>query len=171
MAKLKILYLCTGNSCRSQMAEALTNHLLGDLVEAHSAGSKPDPAKFPSSRGVHPRAVATLQKAGIATENLYSKSWDPFIEQKDSIDFVFTLCGSALKDMAEACPVFPGMPRQAHWGLDDPSHVQGSEDEIRRAFDEAFGILKRRISLFGELVSRNPEPSAIQKEIERIGKA
>lgn len=169
MSKLKILYLCTGNSCRSQMAEAITNHMLADHVEAVSAGSAPDPDKFRETRGVHPRAIAMLKSAGISTEGLSSKSWDPFIAQKDSIDFVFTLCGSALKDMAEACPVFPGAPRQAHWGLEDPSHVTGTEAEIQRAFKEAFEILQRRIALFGELI-RKPLTGHVQAEIEGIGK-
>ena len=151
------------------MAEAITNHLLGERVQAVSAGSAPDQNKFRETRGVHPRAIAMLESAGIPTESLVSKSWDPFIAQKDSIDFVFTLCGSALKDMADACPVFPGAPRQAHWGLDDPSHVQGTEAEIQRAFKEAFEILNRRITLFGELINR-PLAEHAQQDIEAIGK-
>ncbi|MCD8570779.1 MAG: arsenate reductase ArsC [Alphaproteobacteria bacterium] len=129
----KILVLCTGNSCRSVMAEALLNHLGQGGIEAVSAGSAP-------AGYVHPKSIETLKRHGINPGVPRSKSWDEFAGQ--SFDLVITVCDAAA---AESCPVFLGRHEKLHWSTPDPAKAQGSEVEIQAAFDEAFEMLKSRI--------------------------
>lgn len=128
-----ILFLCTGNSCRSIMAEALMNHLGGGRYHAYSAGSKPTGI-------VHPRALETLQRHGIPAGHPQSRSWDALVDT--AFDDVVTVCDAAA---AESCPIFPGTARKHHWSTPDPAHAAGSDAEIDAAFDEAFLLLKTRI--------------------------
>ncbi len=128
-----ILVLCTGNSCRSVMAEALINHLGTGRCKAMSAGSKP--AGF-----VHPKSLETLKRHGIEIGKLYSKSWNEFVET--SFDLVITVCDAAA---SEVCPVFPGKYERLHWSTPDPAAATGSEEEINASFDRVFTMLKTRI--------------------------
>lgn len=130
---LRALVLCTGNSCRSVMAEALINYLGKGKYEAVSAGS------FPAGY-VHPKSIETLKRHGIDPGNPRSKSWDEFAGE--SFDLVITVCDQAA---GESCPIFPGQPKKLHWSTPDPAKATGSETEINAAFDEAFNMLKRRI--------------------------
>jgi len=156
------LFLCTGNSARSIMAEALLNHKSKGNFTAFSAGSHP-------SGTPRPEALAQLQSAGIGIEGLRSKSWDEFATPgAPHLDFVFTVCDNAAN---EACPYWPGQPMTAHWGITDPAAVKGTPEEIARAFREAFIILDRRIGLFLSLPLATLEELAIQEEITKIGKA
>ncbi len=129
----KVLVLCTGNSCRSIMGEALINHLGAGRYSAVSAGSQP-------TGYVHPRALETLQRHGVPTGDYRSKSWDEFTDQ--ALDLVITVCDSAA---AETCPIFPGRYSKLHWSTPDPAHAQGDDTAIDAAFDEAFFMLKNRI--------------------------
>ena len=157
-----VLFLCTGNSARSIMAEALLNHKSRGNFTAFSAGSHP-------SGTPRPEALAQLQSAGIGIEGLRSKSWDEFATPgAPHLDFVFTVCDNAAN---EACPYWPGQPMTAHWGITDPAAVKGTPEEIARAFREAFIILDRRIGLFLSLPLATLEELAIQEEITKIGKA
>src|SRR5579863_9329363 len=134
-----VLFLCTGNSARSIMAEALLNHKGKGSFTAYSAGSHP-------SGTPRPEALAQLQSAGISTEGLRSKSWDEFAQPgAPHLDFVFTVCDNAAQ---EQCPYWPDRPMTAHWGIADPAAVKGTPDEIERAFGGAFATLERRIDLF-----------------------
>ena len=156
------LFLCTGNSARSIMAEALLNHKSKGNFTAYSAGSHP-------SGTPRPEALAQLQSAGIGIEGLRSKSWDEFaVPGAPHLDFVFTVCDNAAN---EACPYWPGQPMTAHWGIPDPAAVKGTPEEIARAFREAFVVLDRRIGLFLSLPLATLEQLAIQEEIRKIGKA
>jgi arsenate reductase len=156
-----VLFLCTGNSARSIMAEAILNHKSGGGFTAYSAGSHPSGAP-------RPEALRQLASAGIATEGLRSKSWDEFaVAGAPRMDFVFTVCDNAAN---EVCPFWPGQPMTAHWGIADPAAVKGSE-EIERAFRDAFVVLDRRIGLFLALPLATLEQLATQREIERIGRA
>jgi arsenate reductase len=130
---IKVLVLCTGNSCRSIMAEALINHLGHGRYRAWSAGS------FPTG-SVHPEALATLKRHGIDPGQPRSKSWNEFADH--SFDLVITVCDQAA---GESCPLFPGKPRKLHWRTPDPSKVTGSEEEIEAAFSDVFWMLKKRI--------------------------
>jgi arsenate reductase len=157
-----VLFLCTGNSARSIMAEAILNHKGKGMFTAYSAGSRP-------SGTPRPEAVQQIESAGISTDGLRSKSWDEFgIPGAPHLDFVFTVCDSAAK---EACPYWPGQPITAHWGIPDPAAVNGTLEEIDRAFHDAFVVLDRRIGLFVSLPLATLEQLAIQKEIERIGQS
>ncbi len=158
-AQYNILFLCTGNSARSIMAEAILNHKAKGRMTAYSAGSHP-------SGTVRPEALEQLEAAGISTDGLRSKSWYEFADGPP-MSFVFTVCDNAAN---EACPFWPGQPMTAHWGIPDPAAVQGTPEEIARAFRDAFSILDRRISLFLSLPLSTLEKLAIQKEIESIGK-
>ena len=129
----KVLVLCTGNSCRSVMGEALFNHLGKGLIEAFSAGS--NPAGF-----VHPKSIETLQRNGVHAGEPRSKSWDEFEDQ--TFDLVVTVCDAAA---AESCPVFFGAKNKLHWSTPDPAKATGTDKEIEAAFDEAFFMLKDRI--------------------------
>lgn len=131
----RILVLCTANSCRSIMAEALINQLKSEHYIAFSAGSYP--AGF-----VHPESLTTLQRHGLAVDGLRSKSWDEFSGQ--AFDYVITVCDQAA---SEACPVFMGKYNKLHWSTPDPAKVTGTEAEIKAAFDNAFNMLKQRIEL------------------------
>jgi len=155
-----VLFLCTGNSARSIMAEAILNHKAKGIFRAYSAGSHP-------SGTVRPEALRQMELAGISTAGLRSKSWDEFAAaDAPKMNFVFTVCDNAAN---EACPYWPGQPMTAHWGVADPAAAKGSPEEIARAFHDAFCILDRRIGLFLSLPFSTLGQMAIQKEIERIG--
>ena len=156
-----VLFLCTGNSARSIMAEAILNHKGGPLFTAFSAGSH-------ASGTVRPEALKQLEIAHISTEGLRSKSWDEFAQPvAPKLDFVFTVCDNAAK---EVCPIWPGQPMTAHWGVPDPPAAKGTEQEIQRAFRDAFFMLDRRISLFLNLPIAALDRLAIKKEIDSIGR-
>lgn len=135
MSTLNLLFLCTGNSCRSILAEATFRHLAPPDLRAMSAGSRP--AGF-----VHPRALALLAQEGIATDGLHSKSWENLIPAPD---IVITLCGSAA---GETCPAYIGPAIRAHWGVADPAQVVGADAEVEKAFTEAYRVTRRRIEAF-----------------------
>jgi arsenate reductase (thioredoxin) len=159
--KYNVLFLCTGNSARSILAEAILNHKAKGSFHAYSAGSHP-------SGRVRPEAIRQLASAGIETSGLRSKSWDEFAAPgAPAMDFVFTVCDNAAQ---EVCPVWPGHPMTAHWGIADPAAVQGAPEEIERAYRDAFLVLDRRISLFLSLPLATLQHLAIQHEIESIGR-
>lgn len=161
-AHYNVLFLCTGNSARSILAEALLNHKAHGVFIGYSAGSHP-------SGTPRPEALAQLASAGISTAGLRSKSWDEFAgPTAPQMNFVFTVCNNAAN---EVCPYWPGQPMTAHWGIPDPAAVQGTPEQIARAFREAFTILDRRISLFLALPLATLGQLAIQKEIIQIGRA
>jgi len=159
--RYNVLFLCTGNSARSIMAEAIMNFKGRPNFIAHSAGSHP--AGF-----VHPQALRQIEIARLSIVGLRSKPWDEFARPgTPELNFVFTVCDTAAK---EACPVWPGQPMTAHWGVPDPAAVEGTPEQVERAFREAFLILDRRISLLLCLPLGSLEKLAIQKELDRIGK-
>jgi len=161
MARYNVLFLCTGNSARSIMAEAILSRKGLPNFTAFSAGSHP-------SGAVRPEAIRQLEKAGLSTANLRSKSWDEFSSPSaPPIHFVFTVCDNAAK---EVCPFWPGQPMTAHWGIPDPAAVKGTPEEIDRAFSDAFSVLDRRISLFLSLPLATLDSFALQREIDKIGK-
>src|SRR5580698_6357242 len=156
-----VLFLCTGNSARSIMAEAIMNHKGGPYFTAFSAGSHP-------SGSVRPEALQQLEAAHLPIQGFRSKSWDEFARPgAPKLDFVFTVCDNAAK---EACPVWPGQPMTAHWGVPDPAAVNGSQSEIDKAFRDAFMTLDRRIGLFLCLPLSSLDKLAIQKNINDIGR-
>jgi arsenate reductase (thioredoxin) len=156
-----VLFLCTGNSARSILAEALLNKKAKGSFSAYSAGSHP-------SGMVRPEALRQLELAGIATDGLRSKSWDEFAgPDAPQMNFVFTVCDNAAN---EVCPFWPGQPMTAHWGVPDPAAVKGTPEEIERAYRDAFSILDRRIGLFLSLPLSTLGSVAIQKEIDSIGR-
>ena len=156
-----VLFLCTGNSARSIMAEAILNHKGKPNFVAYSAGSHP-------SGSIRPEALRQLEIAKLPTANLRSKSWNEFAQPRASqMDFVFTLCDDAA---AEACPAWPGQPMTAHWGVPDPSAVAGTPEQIERAFRSAFVTIERRIGLLLCLPLSSLDRLAIQKEIDKIGR-
>jgi arsenate reductase (thioredoxin) len=162
MPHYNVLFLCTGNSARSILAEALLNHKGRGIFTAYSAGSHP-------SGSPRAEALAQLADAGISTAGLRSKSWDEFAAAgAPHLDFVFTVCDNAAN---EVCPFWPGQPMTAHWGIPDPAAVKGTGDEIARAFRDAFTILDRRISLFLALPLATLDQLAIQREIKQIGRS
>jgi arsenate reductase (thioredoxin) len=155
-----VLFLCTGNSARSIMAEAILNFKGRPTFHAYSAGSHPAGA-------VRPEALREIERAHLFASGLRSKSWEEFAQPgAPQMDFVFTVCDNAAK---EVCPVWPGQPMTAHWGIPDPAAVTGPPEEIERAFREAFMMLDRRISLFLALPLSTLSKLAIQKEIDKIG--
>jgi arsenate reductase (thioredoxin) len=162
MAKhYNVLFLCTGNSARSILAEALLNRKGKPNFSAYSAGSYP-------AGGVNPHALKELQAAGLGTDGLRSKSWDEFAKpDAPKMDFVFTVCDNAAK---EVCPVWPGQPITAHWGVLDPAAVEGTPERIARAFRDSFLTLDRRISLFLSLPLAALDTLAVKKEVDRIGR-
>lgn len=156
-----VLFLCTGNSARSIMAEAIMNRKGAPRFRAFSAGSHP-------SGIVRPEALRQLESAGLSTADARSKSWDEFaLPGAPSLDFVFTVCDNAAN---EVCPIWPGQPMTAHWGVPDPAVVQGSPEEIDRAFRTAFSILERRISLFLCLPISSLDQMALQRNLDDIGR-
>src|SRR5271165_5966781 len=155
-----VLFLCTGNSARSIMAEAIMNYRGKPRFRAYSAGSHP-------SGAVRPEALRELQRAQLPSAEARSKSWDEFAQPgAPDMNFVFTVCDNAAK---EVCPIWPGQPMTAHWGIPDPAAVQGTPEEVQRAFREAFVSLDRRIGLFLSLPLQSLDRLTIQKEINRIG--
>jgi arsenate reductase len=155
-----VLFLCTGNSARSIMAESILNHKAKGGFTAYSAGSHP-------SGMVRPEALKQLQSAGISTHGLRSKSWDEFsVSEAPKMDFVFTVCDNAAN---EVCPFWPGQPMTAHWGIPDPAAVKGTPEEIERAFRDAYVVLDRRIGLFLSLPLSTLQQLTLQREIEDIG--
>ena len=155
---MNVLILCTGNSCRSILGEATFNHLAPAGWHAISAGSKP-------AGYVHPRSLALLEREGIATEGYHSKSWDnlPIIP-----DIVITVCGSAA---GETCPAYLGPVMRAHWGVEDPAHATGTDEEINAAFMKAYRILRHRIETFFALPLEElkKDPARMKAELDRIG--
>jgi arsenate reductase (thioredoxin) len=160
--RYNVLFLCTGNSARSIMAEAILNHRSGGVFTAYSAGSHP-------SGKVRPEALRQLERSGLSTDGLRSKSWDEFaVPAAPQMHFVFTVCDNAAR---EVCPIWPGHPMTAHWGVPDPAAATGTPEGIARAFHDAFIILDRRIGLFLALPLSTLERMTIQHEIERIGRS
>ena len=157
-----VLFLCTGNSARSILAEALLNHLGRGRFVAHSAGSHPTGV-------VNPYALSTLQALHIPHDGYRSKSWDEFAQPgAPAFDYIFTVCDNAA---GEVCPLWPGQPMTAHWGLPDPAAVEGSDDIRARAFMDTALALKRRIELMLALPVATLDRMAIQRELKHIGQA
>lgn len=155
-----VLFLCTGNSARSILAEAILNHRGKPNFHAFSAGSHP-------AWRVNPFALKQLEVAGLPVAGLCSKSWDDFAKPgAPQMHFVFTVCDNAA---AEVCPVWPGQPITAHWGVPDPAAVVGTTDQMERAFRDAFVTLDRRIALFLSLPLASLSQLALKKEVDRIG--
>lgn len=156
-----VLFLCTGNSARSIMAEAILNRLGRGKFKAYSAGS------FPTGK-VNPAALQILNELNYSTDELRSKSWDEFsAEHVPQFDFVFTVCDNAAK---EVCPVWPGHPMTAHWGIFDPASVEGSDAEIHLAFSTAYKMLYKLISAFVTLPIASLDGLALQQQLDHIGK-
>lgn len=161
MSYYNVLFLCTGNSSRSIMAEAIMNRKGVPIFTAYSAGSHP-------SGRVRPEALQQIESAGLSTEGFRSKSWEEFTRpESPHLSFVFTVCDNAAK---EVCPVWPGQPMTAHWGVPDPASVEGTPEDIERAYKQAFAILNTRISLMLALPLSSMDSLAIKKEIDNIGK-
>lgn len=159
--RYNVLFLCTGNSARSIMAEAILNHKGRPTFTAYSAGSHP-------SGTVRPEALRQLETARIPAKNPRSKNWDEFAQPgAPQLDFVFTVCDNAAK---EVCPVWPGQPMTAHWGVPDPAAVHGTAEQVQAAFRDAFLMLDRRISLFLCLPIASLDRLAIKREIDKIGR-
>ena len=155
-----VLFLCTGNSARSVMGEAILNQIGGGKFAAFSAGSQPKGA-------VHPQTLALLARLGFDTGGLRSKSWNEFAAPgAPPLDFVFTVCNGAA---SEVCPVWPGQPMTAHWGVPDPAAATGTETEIAAAFRDAFLRLQRRIEVFASLPVRSLDRMSLQKRLDEIG--
>ena len=156
-----VLFLCTGNSARSIMAEAIINRVGMGRFKGYSAGSHP--------RGeVHPHALDLLKNLNHDTSFARSKDWNEFAEpDAPQMDFVFTVCDAAA---SETCPVWPGQPMSAHWGIADPAAATGSEAEVRLAFSEAYRMLNNRISVFVSLPLASLDRLALQRHLDAIGK-
>jgi arsenate reductase (thioredoxin) len=161
MRHYNVMFLCTGNSARSIMAEAIMNRKGAPTFTAYSAGSHP-------TGKVRPEAIKQIEEAGWSPQNFRSKSWDEF-SKPDSprLHFVFTVCDNAAN---EVCPLWPGQPMTAHWGVPDPAAVQGAPEDVERAFRQAFAMLDRRIGLFLSLPLATLSAFALQREIDQIGK-
>ncbi len=156
-----VLFLCTGNSARSILAEAILNDRGKGRFQAFSAGSHPKGA-------VHPLALALLERAALPTAGLRSKAWDEFAQPgAPPLDFVFTVCDNAA---GEVCPIWPGQPMTAHWGQPDPAAVEGTDVDKVNAFREAFRILGRRIDLFMSLPLATLDRLALGNKVREIGK-
>jgi arsenate reductase len=157
-----VLFICTGNTARSILAEGLLNAIGHGRFSAYSAGS------FPKGV-VNPYALHVLEKLGIETDGMRSKSWNEFTEpHAPALDFVFTVCDNAA---GEVCPIWPGQPMTAHWGVEDPAAATGSPDEILRKFMEIAVALRRRIELFTSLPVEKLDAMSLKKELDAIGKA
>jgi arsenate reductase (thioredoxin) len=160
-ADYNVLFLCTGNSARSIMAEAILNRKGQPNFTAYSAGSHP-------TGTVRPEALRQLESARLPTVDLRSKSWNEFAQPGGPrLDFVFTVCDNAAN---EVCPVWPGQPMTAHWGVPDPAAVQGTREQVEKAFREAFFLLERRISLFLSLPVSTLDRLSLKKQIDNIGR-
>lgn len=158
--RYNVLFLCTGNSARSILAEAIMNKKGFPTFTAYSAGSHPKGT-------VHPAALRQLEIAKLPLTGLRSKDWDEFARPgAPHLDFVFTVCDNAAK---EVCPVWPGQPMTAHWGIPDPAAVEGTPEEVAKAFRDAYMTLDRRINLFLCLPVSSIDKLALKKEIDRIG--
>jgi arsenate reductase len=156
-----VLFLCTGNSTRSIMAEGIMNFKGRPRFTAYSAGSHP-------TGTVRPEALSELRAAQIPTTGLRSKSWDEFSKtDAPKMDFVFTVCDNAAN---EVCPVWPGHPTTAHWGIPEPAAVTGTKEEIQKAFRDAFFLLDRRIDLFLSLPHGSIDRLSLKKELDSIGR-
>lgn len=159
-SRYNVLFLCTGNSARSIMAEAIMNKKGFPNFTAYSAGSHP-------KGEVHPAAIRQIEAAKLPTFGLRSKDWGEFAKpDAPKLDFVFTVCDNAAK---EVCPVWPGQPITAHWGILDPAAVEGTPEQVQRAFLEAYTVLDRRINLLLCLPLSSLDSLGIKKEVERIG--
>jgi arsenate reductase len=159
--KYDVLFLCTGNSARSILAEAVLARTGGGRFRAHSAGSQP-------KGQVHPLALSLLAEAGLDTSTLRSKSWDEFAKPgAPELHFVFTVCDHAA---AEVCPVWPGQPITAHWGVEDPAAFEGPDEEQRRLFHRVYLELSRRIDLFTSLPIQALDRLTLQARVNQIGK-
>lgn len=157
-----VLFLCTHNSARSIMAEVLLNNMANGRFRAFSAGSAPGTAP-------NPFALETLAHLRLATQGLRSKSWDEFAaKDAPAMDFVITVCDNAA---GEVCPVWPGQPITAHWGVEDPSLFEGSDEDKRRKFAQVAGILKRRIDLLADLPLATLKRLALEKKVREFGRA
>lgn len=155
-----VLFLCTGNSARSILAEAILNHLGKGRFRAFSAGSHP-------AGRVNPFVLGLLKSQGMPTGELHSKDWNSFtLPDAPHLDFVITVCDNAA---GEVCPVWPGQPMTAHWGIEDPAAVDGSDEDQREAVSKAFHRLNRRISLFTSLPVAKLDAMALKKELDGIG--
>ena len=156
-----VLFLCTGNSARSILAEAILRQKGAPNFHAYSAGSHP-------SGTVRPEALHQLTLAGVPTEGLHSKSWDQFaLPTAPKLDFVFTVCDNAAN---EVCPYWPGQPISAHWGIEDPAAAQGSASQIAQAYSKAFALLNRRITLFLALPLATIDHMTLKQQLDTIGK-
>jgi protein-tyrosine-phosphatase len=156
-----VLFLCTGNSARSILGEALLNHLGGGRFRAYSAGSQP-------KGDVNPMSLVVLEAAGIPATGARSKSWDEFaVPDAPKMDFVFTVCDDAA---GETCPIWPGQPMTAHWGIEDPAAVEGSAAEKQAAFIEAHRLLKNRIDAFISLPLKSIDALALGPKLREIGR-
>jgi arsenate reductase (thioredoxin) len=159
-AHYNVLFLCTGNSARSIMAEAILNLKGKPTFTAYSAGSHP-------AGVVRPEALQQLETARVPAPGVRSKNWEEFTKPgAPKFDFVFTVCDNAAK---EVCPVWPGQPMTAHWGVPDPATVRGTADAVQRAFREAFFLLEQRINLFLSLPLPSIDRLALKQQIDKIG--
>ena len=157
---LNVLFLCTGNSARSIIAEAIMNREGRGRFKAYSAGSHP-------KGEVNPNTLRLLENLNYKTQDFRSKSWDEFVgPDAPKLDFVFTVCGDAA---AEVCPIWPGQPMTAHWGMPDPAAVQGSPAEIALAFADTYRMLNNRITLFMNLPLASLDRLSLQRRLEEIG--
>ena len=155
-----VLFICTGNSARSILAESILNSLGQGRFKAFSAGSHP-------AGQVNPYAIGLLERNRLNTTNLRSKNWDEFTQaDAPQLDFIFTVCDKAA---GEVCPFWPGQPMSAHWGVEDPAAVDGSEDEKRKAFTKVFRVLNQRISLFMSLPLEKLDALTLKREMDQIG--
>ena len=161
---LNVLFLCTHNSARSILAEALLNHLGQGRFNAYSAGSSPRANQQP-----HPLALEALSQAGLSVAGLYSKSWDAFAQPgAPQMDLVITVCDNAA---GEACPYWPGQPATAHWGYADPSAVEGGDDKKREAFKQTLHLMRKRLDIFVHLPERSLSRLAIEQTARDLAKA
>jgi protein-tyrosine-phosphatase len=165
-AVFNVLFLCTGNSARSIMAEAILNRLAADKFRAYSAGSQPKGQP-------HPEAIRLLQSLDYDTSKFRSKSWNEFAKSEfarpgaPALDFVFTVCDNAA---GEACPFWPGQPMTAHWGIPDPAEATGTPAEIALAFKDAYRMLHQRIAIFAALPIRSLDQLSLQRRLQEIGR-
>lgn len=159
--EFNVLFLCTGNSARSILAEAILNKRGGGAFKAYSAGSQP-------AGKVNPHAIALLEKLNYDTSFARSKNWDEFaVPDAPKMDFVFTVCDNAA---AESCPIWPGQPMNAHWGIPDPAAAEGTEAEMGIAFADAYRMLESRISIFTSLPLSSIERLSLKDKLDAIGK-